>query len=183
MAYAGWRLLFPGLYAYAAETMEGKLLESITSDLLTLLPNRSNPGHAGLAATFGKPLEALQVALKDAANGEFERLKEFGFRVQKNSTLLTIHGPISLGSRTVPNEAADITRAINSLIQLQGFKDAEPTISLAEVAENRKIATLTFTVRCVRFAFSISPFVFFFYQANAALTSALTAVPASAPGL
>ncbi|MGI4833285.1 MAG: hypothetical protein ACRYFK_07470 [Janthinobacterium lividum] len=94
MAYAGWRLLFPGLYAYAAETMEGKLLESITAELLALF--------------------------------------------------------------------------------------STPT-ALAELAERRKIATLQFTIRCVRFVFSISPFVFFFGQANAALTAALTAVPAAAP--
>ena len=90
MAYISWRWLFPGLYAYAAETMEGKLLESITTELLALLP------------------------------------------------------------------AAD----------------------LRQLAERRKIATLQFTIRCVRFVFSVSPFVFFFWGANHALTAALTAVPA-----
>jgi hypothetical protein len=94
MAYVSWRWLFPGLYAYAVETMEGKLLESITTDLLAL---------------FG-----------------------------------------------------------------------QETTTLPELAERRKIATLQFSIRCVRFVFSISPFVFFFWGANAALTAALTAVPASA---
>jgi hypothetical protein len=97
MAYVSWRWLFPGLYAYAAETMEGKLLESITNDLLALFSNE--------------------------------------------------------------------------------------TITLPELAERRKIATLQFLIRCVRFLYSVSPFVFFFMGSNAALTSALTAVPAAAPAL
>ncbi|MGI4865446.1 MAG: hypothetical protein ACRYFZ_16100 [Janthinobacterium lividum] len=102
MAYAAWRLLFPSLYAYAAETMEGKILESITSDLLKYMP------------------------------------------------------------------------------QQHSYQYAEGLIALAE---RRKIATLTFIVRCTRFAFSVSPFVLFFVQANHALASALTVVPPSAPGL
>jgi hypothetical protein len=100
MAYAAWRGLFPPLYAYAAETMQGKLLESITSELVDLLPtaNQWNPAQA-----------------------------------------------------------------------------------LATLAERRKINTLTFIVRCARFVFSVSPFVFFFVQANAALAAALTAVPSGGP--
>jgi hypothetical protein len=94
MAFVSWRWLFPGLYAYAVETMTGKLLESITTDLL------------------------------------------------------------------------------NSL----GY-------DLLLAAERRKIATLTFTIRCARFVFSVAPFVFFFVQANHALASALTAVPPAAVGL
>jgi hypothetical protein len=106
MAFVSWRWLFPGLYAYAVETMEGKLLESITADLLKLLPDTSS---------FG--------------DGEWWQTK------------------------------------------------------IAHSAERRKIATLTFTIRCARFVFSVSPFVFFFVQANHALASALTAVPAGGPGL
>jgi hypothetical protein len=105
MAYVSWRFLFPGLYAYAAETMEGKLLESITADLLAQLPATSSTGE-----------------------GEWWRTK------------------------------------------------------LAYSAERRKIATLTFTIRCARFVFSVAPFVFFFVQANHALASALIAVPAGGPG-
>jgi len=95
MAYVSWRWFFPELYAYAAETMEGKLLESITTELLALF--------------------------------------------------------------------------------------SQEAITLPELAERRKIATLQFTIRCVRFLYSVSPFVFFFLGANAALTAALTAVPAAAP--
>jgi hypothetical protein len=102
MAYAAWRLLFPSLYAYAAETMEGKILESITSELVALLPG--------------------------------------------------------VGQWDAPE-------------------------ALASLAERRKIATLTFTVRCTRFAFSVLPFFLFLLLANHALASALTAVPASGPGL
>ena len=102
MAYASWRLLFPSLYTYAAETMEGKILESITSELVLMLPK--------------------------------------------------------VGQWDAPQ-------------------------ALASLAERRKIATLTFTVRCVRFAFSVLPFFFFLLLANHALSSALTAVPSSAPGL
>jgi hypothetical protein len=102
IAFAAWRVLFPPLYAYAAETMQGKLLESITSDLVAALPPM---GH--------------------------------WYNTQ----------------------------------------------DLAALTERRKIATLTFIVRCTRFAFSVLPFVFFFLQANAALTAALTAVPSAAPGL
>lgn len=108
MAYAGWRALFPRLYDYAAETMEGKLLESITAELLALL---SPPDYWP---------EALP------------------------------HSPT--------------------------------TERLAEVAERRKIATLQFSTRCARLLFSCSPFFIFFFAANAALTSALTAVPAAALG-
>jgi hypothetical protein len=106
IAYAAWRGLFPSLYAYAAETMEGKLLESITADLLALLPS-----------------------VYETGTGEWWSSK------------------------------------------------------IAHSAERRKIATLQFLTRCARFVFSVSPFVFFFVQANAALASALTAVPAGAPGL
>lgn len=102
IAYAAWRVLFPPLYTYAAETMQGKLLESITSELTALLP----------------PM------------GQWYNTQD-----------------------------------------------------LAALTERRKIATLTFIVRCTRFAFSVLPFVFFFLQANAALTAALTAVPAAAPAL
>jgi hypothetical protein len=102
IAYAAWRVLFPPLYAYAAETMQGKLLESITSDLVAALP----------------------------PEGKWYNTQD-----------------------------------------------------LAALTERRKIATLTFIVRCTRFAFSVLPFVFFFLQANAALTAALTAVPSAAPGL
>lgn len=100
MAYASWRGLFPGLYAYAAECMEGKLLEAITIDLFARLP----PGDYHLA-------------------------------------------------------------------------------ELQTLAERRKIATLQFTIRCVRFVFSVLPFFFFLWLANHALSSALTAVPAAGPGL
>ena len=96
MAYASWRGLFPGLYAYAAECMEGKLLEAITTDLFARLPTG------------------------DYLNFEIEIL-----------------------------------------------------------SERRKISTLQFTIRCVRFVFSLLPFFFFFFAANATLSSALTAVPAS----
>jgi len=100
IAYVSWRYLFPGLYAYAVETMGSKLLESITTDLSTRLEDPYAASH-----------------------------------------------------------------------------------ELEKAAERRKIATLTFTIRCVRFAFSVSPFVFFFVQANHALASALTVVPPAALGL
>jgi hypothetical protein len=106
LAYVSWRGLFPSLYAYAAETMEGKLLESITKELLALLPGTDSVGA-----------------------GEWWQTK------------------------------------------------------IAHSAERRKIATFQFTVRCVRFVFSVSPFVFFFVQANHALASALTVVPPAALGL
>lgn len=102
IAYAAWRVLFPPLYTYAAETMQDKFLESITSDLVALLPPK----------------------------GKWYNTQD-----------------------------------------------------LAALTERRKIATLTFIVRCTRFAFSVLPFVFFFLQANAALTATLTAVPSAAPGL
>ncbi|TPG71983.1 hypothetical protein EAH73_01695 [Hymenobacter nivis] len=42
MAYASWRWLFPDLYRYAMDCMEGKLLENLTDDLKALLgPTRS----------------------------------------------------------------------------------------------------------------------------------------------
>lgn len=102
MAYISWRGLFPSLYAYAAECMEGKLLEAITKDLFDLLPNPLN------------------------------------FRAE---------------------------------------------VMLATLAERRKIATLQFTIRCVRFVFSVLPFFVFFALSNHALTAALTAVPSAAPAL
>jgi hypothetical protein len=106
IAYASWRWLFPSLYEYAAETMEGKLLESITAELLMRIPTEYLLGQENILS----------------------------FR-------------------------------------------------LAALAERRKIATLQFSIRCVRFVFSVSPFVFFFVQANHALLAALTAVPSSASGL
>ncbi|MGI4762337.1 MAG: hypothetical protein ACRYF0_16625 [Janthinobacterium lividum] len=108
MAYTGWRALFPRLYDYAAETMEGKLLESITADLLALLAPPTS-------------------------------------------------WPVGLDYILTPER-------------------------LAQVAERRKIATLQFTTRCARLIFSCSPFFIFFFAANAALTAALTAVPAAALG-
>lgn len=37
MAYVSWRWLFPDLYRYAMDCMEGKLLENLTDDLKALL--------------------------------------------------------------------------------------------------------------------------------------------------
>jgi hypothetical protein len=37
MAYVAWRGLFPDLYRYAVDCMEGKLLENLTEDLKTFL--------------------------------------------------------------------------------------------------------------------------------------------------
>ncbi|MDJ0367286.1 hypothetical protein QMK33_19230 [Hymenobacter sp. H14-R3] len=54
---------------------------------------------------------------------------------------------------------------------------------LRAVAEKRHIAQFQFLIRCVRFVFALSPFLFFLLLANHALTAALTAVPAAAPGL
>lgn len=118
MAYVSWRFLFPGLYGYAVETMEGKLLESITADLSTRL----------------------------------ERVHRHFDNPEANFS--------------------DMGHLVNAT-----------KLDFAEAAERRKIATLTFTIRCARFAFSVSPFVFFFVQANHALASALTAVPPAAVGL
>ena len=39
MAYVPWRFLFPGLYGYVRDCMEGKLFENLTDDLLGQLPN------------------------------------------------------------------------------------------------------------------------------------------------
>lgn len=97
MAYVSWRWLFPGLYAYAAECMEGKLLENLTDEL-----------------------------------------KQF-----------------------ISADGADLFKA----------------------AELRHIAQLQFLIRCVRFVFALSPFLFFLLLANHALTAALTAVPGAAPAL
>jgi hypothetical protein len=118
MAYVSWRYLFPGLYAYAAETMGGKLLESITTELSTRMER--------VHRHFDNP------------NASF-------------------------------NDLAHLVEATK--------------LDFAEAAERRKIATLTFTIRCARFVFSVSPFVFFFVQANHALASALTVVPPAALGL
>jgi len=118
MAYVSWRYLFPGLYAYAAETMGGKLLESITTDLSTRMER--------VHRHFDNPKASF-------------------------------------------NDMAHLVEATK--------------LDFAEAAERRKIATLTFTIRCARFVFSVSPFVFFFVQANHALASALTVVPPAALGL
>jgi len=115
LAYVSWRWLFPSLYSYAVETMEGKLLKVITASLTTSLDTVTRHFTAPGAA--------------DAGND---------FLVQASQLDINV------------------------------------------AAERRKIATLQFTIRCVRFLFSISPLVFFFLGANAALTAALTAVPAGA---
>jgi hypothetical protein len=97
VAYAGWRWLFPELYRYAADCMEGKLLENLTEDLKTFLTK----------------------------------------------------------------EQADVLLA----------------------SEYRHIAQFQFMIRCTRFVLALSPFLVFLLLANHALTAALTAVPAPAPGL
>lgn len=38
MAYVPWRFLFPGLYGYVRDCMEGKLFENLTDELLSQLP-------------------------------------------------------------------------------------------------------------------------------------------------
>ena len=38
MAYVPWRFLFPGLYGYVRDCMEGKLFENLTTELLDQLP-------------------------------------------------------------------------------------------------------------------------------------------------
>jgi len=50
-------------------------------------------------------------------------------------------------------------------------------------AERRHIAQFQFLIRCIRFVFSLLPFLFFLALANHALTAALTAVPGSVPVL
>jgi hypothetical protein len=39
MAYVPWRFLFPGLYGYVRDCMEGKLFENLTDELLGQLPD------------------------------------------------------------------------------------------------------------------------------------------------
>jgi hypothetical protein len=183
MAYTGWRGLFPQLYDYAAETMESKLLESITADLLAMLPPKS-PLHA-FAASFGKSYEALQAAISDAAAGQVERLKEFGINASADSQLVGALCLSAIGSKpsiTVGQNEAGILAGLTYLANYNPLCISGPNTSLAEVAERRKIATLQFTTRCARLIFSCSPFFIFFFAANAALTSALTAVPAAVPG-
>jgi len=183
MAYTGWRGLFPRLYDYAAETMESKLLESITAELLAMLPPKS-PLHA-FAASFGKSYEALQAAISDAAVGQFERFKEFGINASLDSQLGGCVRLSAMGQKqamTVGQNEDGIRAGLTYLANYNPLSLAGPSTSLAEVAERRKIATLQFTTRCARLVFSCLPFFIFFYAANAALTAALTAVPAAALG-
>jgi hypothetical protein len=184
MAYTGWRAIFPRLYDYAAETMEGKLLESITADLLAMMPPKS-PLHA-FAASFGKSYEALQAAISDAVVGEVERIKEFGIKLTPpNEGWIKIELDTACGKQTqvVGNNVAGILAGITNIANYHCLGLPSTNTSLAEVAERRKIATLQFSTRCARLVFSCLPFFIFFFAANAALTSALTAVPAAVPGL
>ncbi|MBO2010840.1 hypothetical protein [Hymenobacter negativus] len=96
MAYVPWRFLFPGLYGYVRDCMEGKLFENLTADLLGQLP--------------------------------------------------------------APTEW-------NTQAQTQ--------IS----AERRRISQFQFTIRCVRFLFSLLPFFVFLVLATSMVSSSLTVVP------
>lgn len=183
MAYTGWRALFPNLYSYAAETMESKLLESITAELLAMLPAKS-PLHA-FAASFGKSYDELQAAISDGLVGQVERLKEFGIIMSPESegwTKICLNTACGKQTQVVASTPQGILNGLSNIANYYSLGLPNLTYSLAEVAERRKIATLQFSTRCARLVFSCSPFFIFFFAANAALTAALTAVPAAALG-
>jgi hypothetical protein len=98
MAFVPWYFLFPGLYGYVRDCMEGKLLENVTKALTDELPTYET------------------ASLTDGA-----------------------------------------------------------AIKLA--AERRHIAQFQFLIRCVRFIFSLSPFLLFLALAEHFLSNALTVVP------
>ena len=78
MAYVSWRALFPDLYAYVCETMESKLLASITSELLSRLPTQFLPGQED---TIRLQLAALAERRKIATFQFTVRCARFAFSV------------------------------------------------------------------------------------------------------
>jgi hypothetical protein len=78
LAYVSWRGLFPGLYDYACEMMESKLLESLTAELLTRLPASFLPGQED---TIQLQLAALAERRKIATFQFTARCARFAFSV------------------------------------------------------------------------------------------------------
>jgi hypothetical protein len=105
MAYVAWRGLFPNLYAYAAETMEGKLLESITTDLLTRLPIQFFLGQEDItrlklaALAERRKIATFQFTVR-CARFAFSVLPFFVFFFAANASLtsaLTVVPPAAVG--------------------------------------------------------------------------------------
>ena len=78
MAYVSWRALFPDLYAYVCETMESKLLASITTELLSRLPTEF---YRGNEETVRLQLAALAERRKIATFQFTVRCARFAFSV------------------------------------------------------------------------------------------------------
>jgi hypothetical protein len=68
LAYVPWRFLFPGLYAYVRDCMEGKLMENLTKTLTDALPT-----YETASLTDGT---AIQLA------AERRRISQFQFAIR-----------------------------------------------------------------------------------------------------